>query len=474
MTANEQRAGRISWIKVGAVGLGLVGVAAILFLGLDRLSGERLPKLPVARSIPAAGHVKISLDYRPADSGPAILLRFPRNGVALVRSSDGRLALDAGGRRMLTPGAPEGRLAVELTLDFPANRLTVQAGSRVLRLRRRLAPERRVWVDANAARAEHVRITAPAVPPARSSLFAADSVWNAPLPDDAPLDRNSPELVKTLHDMVTEDIAAKRGPWIATGESSSPLYRVPGGQPLVRVQLHTGWWGNTLQKAFEAVPLPANAVPAHGNDAHLALWQPSTDRFWEFFHLRKLRDGWHADYGGAIKNVSRSPGYYDKRSWPGLSGTHWGASASSLPVVAGMMKIDELAAGEIRHAVSVAIPAARAKVFAWPAQRTDGVSVAPNAIPEGAHFRLDPRLDLTKLNLPRMTLMIARVVQRYGMIVADQTGHAVSFAAEDPTPTGRNPYVGATGLFGGKSPDELLAAFPWQHLQLLRMRLQRG
>jgi hypothetical protein len=303
-------------------------------------------------------------------------------------------------------------------------------------------------------------------------LFAPDSVWNAPLADDAPLDPASEQLVRGLRDTVAADLAARRGPWIATNESSTPLYRVPADQPLVRVQLHTGAWGDTLQKAFEAVPVPPDARPASGSDAHMAVWQPSTDRFWEFFRMRKENDGWHADYGGAIQNVSRSPGYYDKTSWPGLSDRHWGASASSLPVAAGLMRLDELRAGSIQHALSLAVPHARRNVYAWPAQRTDGNSNEPHAIPEGARFRLDPRLDLSTLNLPPITRMMAEAVQRYGMIVIDQTAWAVGFAAEDPTPTGSDPYYGPNGLFHGRWPTELLAQFPWEHLQLLRMDLR--
>jgi hypothetical protein len=294
------------------------------------------------------------------------------------------------------------------------------------------------------------------------------------VPADAPLDPSGPALVKTLQATVADDLVNERGPWISTSEASTPLYRVPAGQPEVRVQLHTGPWGRTLQRAFESVPIPPDARPAKGQDGHMAIWQPSSDRFWEFFHMRKLADGWHADFGGAMEHASQSPGYYDKRSWPGLSEAHWGASASSLPVIAGIMRIDELKAGEIRHALSVAIPAARAHAFSWPAQRTDGTSTEPDAIPEGARFRLDPALDLTSLNLPRMTLLMAQAVQRYGMIVVDQTGSAVGFGAEDPTPTGSDPYYGSDGLFGGRQPSELLAKFPWKHLKLLKMNLRGG
>ena len=55
--------------------------------------------------------------------------------------------------------------------------------------------------------------------------------------------------------------------------------------------------------------------------------------------------------------------------------------------------IDELKAGVIPHALALNIPWAKPNVYSWPAQRTDGRSTDPNAIPEGARFRLDPTVD---------------------------------------------------------------------------------
>jgi hypothetical protein len=66
---------------------------------------------------------------------------------------------------------------------------------------------------------------------------------------------------------------------------------------------------------------------------------------------------------------------------------------------------------------------------------------------------------------------MAKAAQRYGMIVRDQTGHAVSFFAENPAPTGTDPYTRSGGIFAGKTINQLTAAFPWEHLQLIKMTL---
>ena len=118
---------------------------------------------------------------------------------------------------------------------------------------------------------------------------------------------------------------------------------------------------------------------------------------------------------------------------------------------------------------------ARAGVFSSPATRTDGTSSNPLALPEGAHLRLEPSLKIASLHLPKLTRMIAEAAQRYGIYVCLH-GPNIGFYGQDPTPLiaeGKpNPYTAPDGgYFEGKDPATLMADFPWQHLQLLKMEL---
>jgi hypothetical protein len=171
-----------------------------------------------------------------------------------------------------------------------------------------------------------------------------------------------------------------------------------------------------------------------------------------------------------MEKTSTNPGTYGREAWPGGSRT-WGASASSLPLVGGLITLEDLERGRIDHALAIAAPDIRSNAFVWPAQRTDGTSSSPTALPEGAHLRLDPNLDLASLGLPPLTLMIARAAQDYGIIVRDNSRSVVSFFAQDPTPTGTDPYSGRNGYFEGKYPTQIFESFPWSHLELLRMNL---
>jgi hypothetical protein len=301
-------------------------------------------------------------------------------------------------------------------------------------------------------------------------FFSPTSFWNEPLPPEAPLDSTSAAEVGAFNEGILAAEAAKKGPAnINTTSWSVPIYTVPANQPTVKVTLTRLALSPALQSAWNAVPLPANAKPAAGTDEHLVVWQPSTDRLWEFWALEEGSGGWHAAWGGAMQNVSSNPGAYGPEAWPGAQ-PGWGASATSLSIAGGLITLEDLELGQINHALAIAIPRPRAGVYASPARRTDGWSTEPLALPEGAHLRLDPNLDLAALHLPHLTLMMAQAAQRYGIVVRDYAAN-IAFYAQDPTPTGTNPYIGPGGYFEGKSPQQLLTPFPWGHLQLLKMEL---
>jgi hypothetical protein len=428
-----------------------------------------------------ATEVQVSFKL-PKRHGSGTVIRFARNHVSVVRTRHGALTLRAKGhrrKRVARAARRHGRVIVSLSAINGHAKLHVRrAGASV---KGRFVEENavvardvsalKITIGTRGATPAPTAVPPPVSPAATPRLFAPDSVWNAPLPANAPLDPANAVLTKTLRDTVAQNVSAGWGPWISTGETS-PLYTVPASQPTMRVKLDAGAWATGLQQTFESVPIPSNAMPAAGPDAHMTVWQPSTNRLWEFFKASKQADGWHASFGGAMSDVASSPGYFNASSWPGLSQPVWGATATSLPVIAGTIMIDELRAGVILHALAMNIPWARPSVYSFPAQRTDGASTAPNAIPEGARFRLDPTLDLNTLNLPPMTRTIAVAAQQYGMIVRDQTGHAISLFAENPGSASPNPYVSPGGFFGGPNPTAVMKAFPWDRLQLIRMNLQ--
>ncbi len=313
----------------------------------------------------------------------------------------------------------------------------------------------------------------PAVAKPALAFFSPTSMWNAPLTEKAPLDPGSSGMVSGLEQEVAREEGLGIGPWIST---DAEIYVVGSDQPTVLVQLDDPTASAALQAAFAAVPIPLGAQPGSDADEEMTVWQPSSDKLWEFFHMRLLSDGWHAAWGGAIDDVSQNPGYYDATAWPGASPS-WGATASSLPHAAGVITLADIKQAAIDHALAVNLPYPCQGIYSWPAQRTDGTGTAANCIPEGAHLRLDPSLNIPALHLPSFVQMMAEAAQKYGIVVRDQTHWAIGFWIQDPAPTGTDPFYGSdgdpssAGPFQGMWPNQLLSYFPWSALQVLKMDL---
>src|SRR3954464_6084081 len=169
-----------------------------------------------------------------------------------------------------------------------------------------------------------------AAAPAAAKPFAPDSWVNAPLADGAPLDPHSSMMVNELVKEVD-----RRGAAVNHSCWSTPVWTVKRRQRKVRV----GTAGDhpALDEQFARVPLPGRANAACGNDAQLTVWQPSTDTLWGFFGFHRGGAGNPvATFGGRIRGVSQSPGYFTDDPGP-----RFGATATSIPLLAGLERVRE-------------------------------------------------------------------------------------------------------------------------------------
>jgi hypothetical protein len=300
-------------------------------------------------------------------------------------------------------------------------------------------------------------------PPQCGNFFAPTSVWNTPLTPNAPLDPKSAAITASLLNEVAKEDAEHFYPTVNTKSDSVPIFTVASSQARVSVILdNRDAYANGLRATLRAgVPIPRGAQPAAGGDHHMVVWQPGTNTMWELWRATQVDGQWHAAFGGRINDASRSSGAFFSSS-----GIELGATGSSLALAGGLMTLTEVSRGQIGHALAFAVVAARRGVWALPASRSDGYDKSPTAVPEGAHFRLPASLNISALHLPPFVAMMARAVQRYGMIVRDQAA-SVAFYAEDPTPEAYNPYPELLG-----SNPNMLAKFPWRDLQLLKMNLR--
>lgn len=121
--------------------------------------------------------------------------------------------------------------------------------------------------------------------------FTSSGVWAEPLPASAPVDPESAAMIDTLVTKLEEELVAGTGPRLGA-DTRTPLYRVGADQPRVPVQLDTGPWGYRLaEKLAEGVPIPPGTEPVAGTDRAMAVWQASSDTYWEFFRMQQALHG---------------------------------------------------------------------------------------------------------------------------------------------------------------------------------------
>jgi hypothetical protein len=279
-----------------------------------------------------------------------------------------------------------------------------------------------------------------------AQLFSPDSYHNAKLPANTAVDPQSAAVVADLVQQVTEQGGANvnRSQW------TTPVYTVGPTQATRKVSYPDASADSKLQAAWNAVPLPAGALPDPEADAHLTVWQPSTDTLWEFWGFSYVNGQPQALYGGRMQNVSTNPGHFiddgDNQS------RYWGATATSIPLLAGLIRTSEVKALHIPHVLGISTKRHSCQ-FRSPAQRADGTCTpGTSVLPEGALFRLPANTDIDSLGLPPFGKAVALAARDYGIVVRDRG--AVTFYAERST----TEYAGV---------DFNLDGFPWSRLQLL-------
>jgi len=302
--------------------------------------------------------------------------------------------------------------------------------------------------------------TSPALP--TDSVFAPTSFWYQPIPANVQLHQNSSNFVA---EFLRQKETYYKTVGLNTSSYASPVYIAGTTTQTKQVSYwdcqRKGYIPGGLVLQWNAVPIVEGAIPADGTDAEMTVYQPSTDSLWEFWKIRSLDGQWSGCWGGQMQNVSASSGI-----WPAPYGT----TATGLPFIGGQITAEELSRGEIRHVIGISlVDAEDSSIVSWPANRSDGYNPtnAPNRIPEGTRFRLNPDVNLDTLSLHPMGKIIAKAAQKYGFVVWDKAG-ALTLRLQNPksyTAVGKaDPYP---ALFNGTPSYAILKNVPWDQLQFL-------
>ena len=100
-------------------------------------------------------------------------------------------------------------------------------------------------------------------------------------------------------------------------------------------------------------------------------------------------------------------------------------TAAGTPLLPGVIWPEEVAAGEIRHAVDIVMPAAAIAKCSYVHPASDGAWSATGAFPYGGRLRLKASYDLSKVT-GTQALVVLKALQKYGMFNTDISGETRS------------------------------------------------
>lgn len=288
---------------------------------------------------------------------------------------------------------------------------------------------------------------------------ATGTVWNLPLPDSTPVDALSAAAVTELtrESLLLSGAVSVYYPNLENGDYSVPIFIADADTPRVAVTDSNDGYMDPL---WTSVPIDPSWSPSTGTDHHMAIYDEPNDVYYEFWLMEtpaQTGDGWEAEHGAVQTDAS---------TWSGEAFDYpYGARATGLPVIAGLVYAHELLEDDVKHALVFSTYDSRVTQYFWPANRSDGtLSSGSSSLVEGMRFRLPHDYDLDTITQPTIKAL-ARAARDYGMILADKTAVCTVIYGshyDDPYETADWDTVPA-----GAGWWEVLQDFPWADLEVV-------
>jgi len=242
-------------------------------------------------------------------------------------------------------------------------------------------------------------------------VFPADNIWNTAV-DNLPVDPHSNQYVasigadKPLH----PDFASAT---IDGAPIGIPFVVVPAKEP--KVPIHFRSFGDEEPAADESDPGPypiPRRAPIEGgvqsqDDRHVIVVQQGNCTLYELYKAVPNPDGSWSSVSAARFDLESHALRMD--GWTSVD-------AAGLPIFPGLVRAEEVAAGQIKHALRFTAPRTRNQ-YVWPARHFASRSSDGALPPLGQRFRLRADFDVSTFSPTNQ--IILRALQKYGMMLAD-------------------------------------------------------
>jgi hypothetical protein len=236
--------------------------------------------------------------------------------------------------------------------------------------------------------------------------FPADNAWNQDI-SASPVDPNSAAIINFIGSSIGLH------PDFGSGQYSGSNIGIPYvvvGSSQSSVNINFTAYGDESDPG--PMPVPANAPiegdPNPGNgDRHVLVLDNANCWLYELYSAYPNGDGsWNAG-SAAVWDLLAN----EQRPWTWTS-----ADAAGLPIIPGLARYDDVASGQIRHALRFTLAQSRA-AFVPPASHWAANSSNASAPPMGMRLRLKASYDISGFSKSNQVLLTA--LKKYGMIMAD-------------------------------------------------------
>jgi hypothetical protein len=235
--------------------------------------------------------------------------------------------------------------------------------------------------------------------------FPSDNAWNQDI-SSASVDPNSDALINFIG--ASTPMHPDFGAGLYGGSTIGVPYVVVSGSPFVNI--HFTAYGSESDPGPMPVPhnAPIEGYPHPGNrDRHVLVLDRDNCWLYELYHSYPQKDGsWEAD-SAAVWDLLND----EQRPYTWTS-----ADAAGLPVFPGLARYDEVASGQIQHALRFTLQYSR-QAFTPPASHWAPTSTNALAAPMGMRLRLKASYDIS--SFPPQAKVILAALKQYGMIMAD-------------------------------------------------------
>lgn len=236
------------------------------------------------------------------------------------------------------------------------------------------------------------------------AIFPSDHIWNVPV-DTLPVDDRSADYVSRIG--TTRYLHPDFGSGLWEGRPIGIPFNIVDSS--VIKQAVSFDYGD--ESDYGPYPIPSNPLIEGGSgsdgDRHLLIIHKDEHVLYELYAAGQQSDGsWHAG-SGAIFGLN---GY-------SLRPDGWtSADAAGLAILPGLVRYEEVAAGEITHAVRFTAPKTR-RAYVWPARHYASSITDASYPPMGQRFRLKSSFDTS--GYPKQARIVLEALKKYGMILSD-------------------------------------------------------